>query len=558
MTILFFKKYWIWCAVLVQAILLYLLIVGVASPGVIWVVFGLLAVAMLALPSHVGLKLFLVHIPFYLVLPQQYSDTLSMWRPLAALLFLRMLAEYVSTYAYAYVQTLVPIRLSIFFGIPKKMGNTWRGLLWWERIAVGLFGWGVVSLLWAQFFGEGVKQLLFLLNAALVYPVVLWVLRDRSRIVELLRAGAASTGIIILLGFVQYGITLFVTAYYFWQFWALQVASLYYGTTLARVLQYSNSWVTVQGEEKVLRMFSIMPSSHAFAMVCVLFLAFVLPLLFVSPYNEKMTAVKNALSFVSVRRSLGVWVGVALAMLALILSGTRGVWAGMLPAVAVAGLLYWRSRVRHVIAPVLAAMLLVLVLFEASPLIDRTAAWVRHGGFGQGTLDRVVSIIDTDETSNAGRLDMWKRAARQIVKNPVGVGHGNFITTIASGDNYDSAANQDNQEYNLPQRYVTAHSLYLQLLVELGVVGFLLFCGFWLAWFWDAYKALYSARLPELEAVLLATAGVMFVWFLAYGIFDLTWLNDKILLYTFLLLGLIRVTSSSSVEAKPGVGQISN
>lgn len=415
---------------------------------------------------------------------------------------------------------------------------------------MALFLWGVVSLLWAQFFGEGAKQLLFLLNAALIYPVVVWTLRDSTRLVGLLRAGAVSTGVIVLLGFVQYAITLFTIAYYFWQFWALQVASVYYGTTLARVLQYSNSWVTVQGEEKILRMFSIMPSSHAFAMVCVLFLAFVLPLLYVSANNENMTAVKNALSFQMVRRRIGVWGGVVLTMLALILSGTRGVWAGMLPALGLAGILYWRSRVRQSVAPVLAAMLLVLVLFEASPLIDRAAAWVRHGGFGQGTLDRVASIIDTGETSNAGRLDMWKRAAAQVLRNPVGVGYGNFITTIASGDNYDAAANQDNDEYNLPQRYVTAHSLYLQLLVELGVAGFLLFCGFWLAFYWDAYKVLYRRGVQGVEMVLIVTASFVFLWFLAYSVFDLTWLNDKILLYTFLLFGLMRTISFPVAEGE--------
>ncbi len=542
MVISLLKKNWIGCAVLVQVVLLYLLVMGVAPAMVIWVVFAVLAVAMLALPSETGLKLFVVHIPFYLVLPQQYSDTLSMWRPLLALLCIRAAFEYTSSLSGSF-------SLSTFFTIVKNVDRWIRGLVRWEWVGVALFLWGVVSLLWAQFFDEGVKQLLFILNAALIYPVVVWVMRDRTRLVGLLRAGAASTGVIVLLGFVQYAMTLFTVAYYFWQFWALQVASFYYGTTLARVLQYSNSWVTVQGEEKVLRMFSIMPSSHAFAMVCVLFLAFALPLLYYAlAHTGEKTGSINPASFSLVKQGRGLWVWVVGAMLALILSGTRGVWTGMVPALGLAGALYWRSRVRPYVAPVLAAMLLVLVLFEASPLIDRAAAWARHGGFGQGTLDRVASIIDTGETSNAGRLDMWKRAAKHVMRNPVGVGYGNFITTIAVGDDYDTAANQDNDEYNLPQRYVTAHSLYLQLLVEMGVIGFLLFCGFWLAFYWDAYKALYQRGVWGAEAALLVTAGFVFVWFLAYSVFDLTWLNDKILLYTFLLFGLIRTVRASVVE----------
>lgn len=531
----------IFLTLIAQAILVYLCVIGVLPVTCVWLVFVLLATALLVLPSEVGLKLFVVHIPFYLVLPQQYSDSLSMWRPLLALLFVRVAFEYTSFLSGMF-------SLSTVFTIGKNVGGWIRRLVWWEWVGVALFLWGVFSLLWAQFFGQGAKQLLFLLNAALVYPVTVWVLRDRTRLVSVLRTGAASTGIIILLGFVQYVITLFTVAYYFWQFWALQVASLYYGTTLARVLQYSNSWVTVQGEEKVLRMFSIMPSSHAFAMVCVLFLAFALPLLYALAHAGEKTGVINPLSFSLVKQQRWLWAGVGGAMLALILSGTRGVWTGMVPALGLAGALYWRSRVRPYVAPVLAAMLLVLVLFEASPLIDRAAAWMRHGGFGQGTLDRVASIIDTGETSNAGRLDMWKRAAKNVLRNPVGVGYGNFITTIATGDTYDAAASQDNDEYNLPQRYVTAHSLYLQLLVEMGVVGFLLFCGFWLAFYWDGYKALYRRGFVGVEAALLVTAGFVFVWFLAYSVFDLTWLNDKILLYTFLLFGLVRTVCSPLIE----------
>ncbi len=541
MNVLKQKNNWLGLLVLGQLILVYLLAIGVLPAWAVLVQVVVLAGFVLLLPSAYGLRVFVVSVPFYLVLPQQYSNTLSTWRPLVALLFVRVVGEFLF---YIYRSGAVEHKaVSNFFTMVKKLDKAVRSVRVWEWTAVALFVFGLVSLLWARFPVEGAKQLAFLVNAALLYPIVLWVLRDRKQTLPVLVSGAVSTGAIIFMGFVQYTITLFTVAYYFWQFWALQVASLYYGTELARVFQYSNSWVTVQGEEKILRMFSVMPSSHAFAMVAVLFLAFVLPLLYLNRHNEKLTAVENALHFSAIKKQWVLWASVVLASFALILSGTRGVWLGMLPVLVVAGLVYYRSKLRMLVAPIFACMLLVVVLFEFSPITDRVTSWVRNGGWRSGTLERVVSIANTNETSNAGRLAMWKRVGVQVLHNPFGVGYGNFVSTLApdaTAADFEAIANQDNDAYNLPQRYVTAHSLYLQLLAELGVVGLVLFGLFWIFLLWDMGKAIVASSELNLENVFLVTTVCVLLWFLAYSVFDLTWLNDKILLYTFLLFALMR------------------
>jgi O-antigen ligase len=404
----------------------------------------------------------------------------------------------------------------------------------YEKFAITLFVIGVLSLAVARYPARGASQLLFLLNTFLVYAVVVWVVKSRTQFIRLLTYGAVSTGIIIALGYVQFVATLFSTTYYFWQYWAIRVASLYYGLPLAKVLQYSNSWVTVQGEEKTLRMFSVMTSSHAFAMVCVLFLAFALPLLF-ARVKKFGPVVEAGRSFVRV-----VWVTVVFACLALIISGTRGVWAGMIPALLLVVFLYYWTRLKHYVVPVFAALLLVVILFEASPLLDRAFMWVRKSG-GEGTLDRVASIIDPAENSNAGRLEMWKAASVYALEHPLGVGYGNFVVTLSKNQDvsFEEAASQENNLYNLPQRYITAHSLYLQLLVELSVVGLVLFGLMWLGFFHRAWKYVVSRQVTA-ETVFITTIFIVWIWFLAYGVFDVTWLNDKILLYTFVLMGVAR------------------
>lgn len=521
-----------------QLLSIYLMTVGAWSPWVAWVNVGVIILFILLRPTFEGLLLVAGSIAFYVVLPNNYSDTLSMWRPVVGVLFVKAVYEWFSSQRSQSLKTT-------FFAAVKNVVSWCKVGYWYEKLGVALFVLGMLSLLLARYPLRGASQLIFLLNTALLYPVVVWAVKSREQFVRLLRYGALSTGTIIAIGYVQFTATLFSVTYYFWQYWALRVASLYYGLPLAKVLQYSNSWVTVQGEAKTLRMFSIMPSSHAFAMICVFFLAFALPLLYARNSNGRENCADQ---------KKWLWVGVTLACLALIVSGTRGVWAGMVPVFIIVAAFYkWKSfRLTALLKPALASMLLVIILFEASPLLDRGFAWVRNAG-GEGTLDRVESIINPEETSNAGRLAMWKAASKYALQHPFGVGYANFVVTLSTtADNvsFDQAASQENKLYQLPQRYVTAHSLYLQLLVELSVVGLILFGLFWFSFFYRMWEYIRSRQYEiNPETVYVASLCVVFLWFLAYGVFDVTWLNDKILLYTFLALGLVRVVVHDSYRA---------
>lgn len=555
MTMKHFRKYQIGVLLLWQLLSVYLMATGVWPASVAWLNLVLLLGYIILSPAFSGLLLVVASIPFYIVLPQPYSDTLSMWRPVVAVLFLKSLclsSRGVSLRAtwQSCLSLVTKFRLPRSQSLPRNdktisiVEKGWRSLFTYEKLGLVLFILAVLSLALARYPLRGASQLLFLLNIFLIYPVMVWAVKSRTQFVRLLTYGALSSGVVIALGYIQFTATLFSTTYYFWQYWAIRVASLYYGLSLAKVLQYSNSWVTVQGESKTLRMFSVMTSSHAFAMVCVLFLAFALPLLFVRVKKE-IGVVESGRSFVR-----GVWVVVVFACLALIISGTRGVWAGMIPALLFVGFLYYWTRFKHYVVPVFAAMLMVVILFEASPLLDRAFTWVRNSG-GEGTLERVASIIDPEETSNAGRLEMWKAASKYALKHPLGVGYGNFVVTLSQNQDvsFEEVARQENNTYNLPQRYITAHSLYLQLLVELSVVGLLLFGLFWLAFFHRAWRYVASQRVTA-ESVFITTLFLVFIWFLAYGVFDVTWLNDKILLYTFVLFGAARIIFIETKSSK--------
>jgi O-antigen ligase len=398
---------------------------------------------------------------------------------------------------------------------------------WW------LLGFGIVlvlSMLVARYPVESAKQIIFVANAALLYVVVRFVVTGKEHIRSVIAAAATSTGLIVALGYMQYIATFFSVQYYFWQYWAMRVSSLYYGQGLADVLAYSNSWFSTSTSGSSLRMFSIMPDSHSFAMVAALFVAFVLSIM----YFRKQEAKRNG----------WLWFLVVIGALAIMFAGTRGVWVGMLAPLVVAPVLYYKRVARSTMKLNLAVYGIILLLFVLSPLISQGIGFIRSVGLGS-FLDRATSVYDLSEQSNVGRIEIWKESSRYAVTHPLGVGYGNFIVSlvhdIPAGTSYESIGELPNKRYNLPQKFITAHNLYLHVLVELGALGLIAFSGFILSVLCSLWKFL-QTHAESLHAGYIATFGLIGIWFLAYAVFDVTLFNDKILLYTFTGLGLAGVT----------------
>ncbi|HMQ01947.1 MAG TPA: hypothetical protein PKD79_02670, partial [Candidatus Doudnabacteria bacterium] len=129
--------------------------------------------------------------------------------------------------------------------------------------------------------------------------------------------------------------------------------------------------------------------------------------------------------------------------------------------------------------------------------------------------------------------------------NPLGTGYGNFITSIVDappGLSFEEVSDEKNLRYNLPQKFVTAHSLYLHLLVELGLLGLLIFILFWREVGKQLWQAVSESQFmfTSLNLFFVASA-VALVWLLAYGLFDVTILNERVLLYTMALLALLNM-----------------
>lgn len=507
--------------ILWQFIVVGLMVVGVWGPVLAVLNFFILALLILGLRSHHALGVFFLSLPFLVVLPNQYLANLPMWRPLAFLLFGVIAVKYFLSQ---------PLRLW-----PALKSIWFNSLRTWDKFAVAFIVLGAISLLTAQFPEHGAKQILFLLNSAIIYLATLLVLtpETKSLVVNYLKTSLLIT---VALGFIQYGLSLFFPQYYFWQFWAQLVSSLYYGQPLADVLSYSNSWFSADASSSSLRMFGILQDTHAFAVVAIFSLGFWLSELKVP---ENVTGIKDIWKF----QTKSFWVGLILLCFALVASGTRGAWAAMLvPAFVSVFIVYWYRAKLIALGPLL-AYALVVVLFILSPWINIGLNWVRTINLDGSFLDRASSIYDLKESSNVGRLEIWQKSVQFSLANPLGTGYGNFITSIVEVSDsmtYEEAANQKDLKLNLPEKFITAHSLYLHTLVELGFLGFALMVVIWLLWLKDIWLALKKSKfVATSNNLLIFNLALVVIWLLAYGLFDVTILNERVLLYLMAILAII-------------------
>ena len=144
-------------------------------------------------------------------------------------------------------------------------------------------------------------------------------------------------------------------------------------------------------------------------------------------------------------------------------------------------------------------------------------------------LRRFVSIASRTDSSIAYRRGLWRGVADMLSDHwltGVGVGENAFRTVYV--------------EYALPgiETAMHSHSIYLQLLCSLGVVGLIVFGVTLLLWL---RRALHYVRYGRLRAprliVLAGVAGIAAM--LVMGLFDDVWYNYRIYMLFFTVMGLV-------------------
>lgn len=390
----------------------------------------------------------------------------------------------------------------------------WDKKLFWLGLVL------LVSTLFSDAPMLGFKKILFFLNFYLLYIIVTNVIKEKTQIVKASWITFISLLTFVLIGYVQYITVFFINIYYFWQYWAVTVSRAYYGSFLSDTLIYSNSWFSFSADRGTsLRMFSVLPDSHSFAVLAMFLLPLASALLFFSPKRWHRVML---------------WVSIIFSALAIVLSGTRGVWVALLAPLVVLGVLYARRYGRKLILPMLVPLLIFIACFLATPLIYQATSNLKGQDSGN-YLSRVGSIYDLEEESNNGRLYIWKKTLENSKDNILfGVGFGNFASTLSSDREVIE------KRFNLPPKYVTAHSLYLDFLAEAGILGLLALLFYFKDILFEHWKYFRSHYLYENDGFvfLVCSIGVYMLALFTHLLVDGTLLNDRVLVYFFLFLSI--------------------
>lgn len=140
---------------------------------------------------------------------------------------------------------------------------------------------------------------------------------------------------------------------------------------------------------------------------------------------------------------------------------------------------------------------------------------------------RLLSIVNLTDTSTIFRMSIWQGSIRMI------------------GDFWLAGVGQGLEAYHTVYPYYAlagagtlhSHNLFLQILVEVGVPGFLLFVGI-LACFFRAVSTLYR-NTTQLRVKIMAAAMISaMVAFLIQSFFDYSFFNYSIVLTFYLYVGL--------------------
>lgn len=573
--------------------------IGVLPREFSWPVTAVIIFYIIGAKIKYSLDLTILSIPFYLALPVSSGfDTMANWRLIFAALVLAWLAKEKIIQKISQKNILSPKNLKEFF--QKNPLYSWLLLF----VTISVF-----SLIGSSEIIIGIKKILFLANIFILFFVVKNTVTDKKSFIEALKISVFAGLSVLLVAYFQIIATFFYALFQIWQFWAKNIVAALYGQNLSVLLTYANTWFSYYPGEipPTLRMFSVFPDSHSFALFNIILLPFVTALIWhYKKNNNELKIVAYSVILIA-------------ALLAIILSGSRGAWLSAIIPFAIALFIVGKEKIKNIAGKIrtsikqktilqavnsfknfgaklknsasyllerplriiLSTMILFFVLFPFSSfIIEQTqiAEWKRlnSGGDIQSMLllKRIKSIIDLDELSNKSRIEIWKDTLRSIKKHPVlGVGIGNFPEVL--GKNISAG-----------KKGASAHNLFLDIFSEMGILGLMAFLGIFYqiakrssAVFSgnagsnensensgrEVYLHTQNENLKSHEAknnqnrthkdaggykIFSLSFAVYLSWILGYALFDVVLFNDKVLMLFTIALGLLYGIKSNEFETE--------
>lgn len=503
-----------------------LVITGVVPRAIVpfWT-FALLVWAAWVRPED-SVPFFIAAIPTFIAIPITADyDALNMWRPLAVIIFLRW---FLSTQSFASLRGMARGYLRRPASYPVT------------TILIVLAALSAASVLVATDTVVALRRFIYLTNACLV-PLVAYALAvaDTSWRRRAVKAMAWSAVLVTAVAFIQLACTYLMDVYAFMRIWGEGIQLRQFGALWSQLaVRVGNTWLAYYGPQLSLRVFSLFPDSHSFPVYLLLALGGVLAFA-LRPITSRIASGTSSLRQLAGTRAQMTILWFVLGLLAVILSGTRGIWAASagLPIVVVA-LAWWMRRTGVPTDRRLAWRYLGLwlaayyLLFTIAWPIFVSPQFLISSGDRNLLTNRLRSIVDFGETSNRQRLEIWRASVRSIAHRPLlGVGIGNFPVVMG-------------QNIILAKAGSSAHNVWLNVAAETGIPALLAFIALWVVIFRSAYRV-FTAETDRTVAVYAGWMLLAIPWIAAYLLTDAALFDERALLLFAFTAAVLRATETT-------------
>ena len=479
-------------------------------------------------PLNRGVELFLRSIPFFVALPITESfDNFNTWRIVLLVIFLKwFFAEY-----HTKLQIPTNLRKSPLIIYERARGLVKDNII--EFAGIMFFIFATLSLLVAPDVGVGIKRIIFILNATMLFVVIrALVIKDKNNAISFIKNFAYSGLLAVGFGYLQFIAAYFVPAWIFHYWWGQVVSVNMYGARWGDIVtNFGNTWFSYSGDTLRLRMFSTFPDSHSFPMYVIMTLPSIV-FLFIQRYKIKVLNFRVLvasykftphLHAVKVRWLL---ITFSLIMLALVLTGTRGIWLAILPVLLSAGVFKLIKISKKFVMVMVILSLLFLSMFPLYFGIVSFRQFQDSDFTGAASIQRIRSIVDFGETSNEARVYIWKTTLKYIKKSPVfGIGIGNYPLILSEPQSAAMAG-------------ASAHNLYLDIAATMGIFALVVFLWMLGGVFVRGIKYLKYSKI-DLYSIYVAVSLFSLIWIFAYLMTDAALFDGRALLAFMAVLGIM-------------------
>ncbi len=323
------------------------------------------------------------------------------------------------------------------------------------------------------------RKLLFLFSIFPLYFVVADLVNTKEKMLKAVKCLVWGGFFVAILGIFQFAFQFVFGLDATYIFWAKYVSPLFLGANVTAAVLKNPSWLVSVSGKTLLRAIATFPDPHMLSFFLGMLVPFALGL-FLKLKNKLYLVIFFTLLFAD------------------LLTFSRGGYLGLFAGAAGAFSLLWNAlKNKHKIKILGVAIFLCALTLISGPISER-----------------FFSSFNLKEGSNQGRIETWKKAGEIIINHPViGVGIGNYPLEISATADYRDP--------------IYAHSNYLDIAAETGLVNLFLWLGF--------SGSLIFAFLAKSKDVLFSCAALSIIIFSAHSLVE-TSIYSPIILPIFLII----------------------